>query len=234
MVSVHRPDAAGHDAFTGRAGSLAKARAALRLCSERGLFTAINCCPDPEMIDGRGLEQVIAMGRELGCSFVQVIHNKAAGRRLGELDPVAGNPTRLERLRRLHRIHNRAGEGADQPDLSVQVCEESRELFGCTAGGVDRFYLGAGGEVQPCEFLNISFGNVGEEDFETVYGRMRRAFPRPGCNWLCCTQAPFLARLIAERGRERTPLPWAVTRTFIDTWERGEETPLYRRLGIYR
>jgi len=133
----------------------------------------------------------------------------------------------------MHLRYNSARELRAHPSLSVQVFEEGRELFGCTSGGVDRFYLGADGEVQPCEFLNVSFGNVRRESFEVIYRRMREHFGEPCSDWLCCTQAAFINRAIAEHGLERTPVPWEITRTFIGDWKRGEKTRLYRRLGLY-
>ncbi len=49
-------------------------------------------------------------------------------------------------------------------------------MFVCTAGGTDRFYINAKGDVQTYEFLNFLFGNIGEEDFLTIYNRMRDHF----------------------------------------------------------
>ena len=49
--------------------------------------------------------------------------------------------------------------------------------------------MGADGEVQPCEFLNVSFGNVRDEPFETILRRMREHLHTPSTDWLCCTQA---------------------------------------------
>jgi hypothetical protein len=70
MVSLHAPDAAAHDAFTGVPGSFEAACRALRLFARRGAFTAINCCPDPAAVEGGGLERLLDLGRELDCAFV--------------------------------------------------------------------------------------------------------------------------------------------------------------------
>jgi hypothetical protein len=63
---------------------------------------------------------------------------------------------------------------------------------------------------------------------------MRSHFPHPGTDWLCCTQAESIATIIRERGLTRTPVPWEITREFVDSWERGRATPLYKKMGIYR
>ena len=99
---------------------------------------------------------------------------------------------------------------------------------------MDRFYVGADGEVQPCEFLNISFGNVAEEGFPKILERMRRHFATPRTDWLCVTQAEAIDGIIRDKALTRTPVPWEHTRELVEGWDRGEQTPLYRKLGLYR
>jgi MoaA/NifB/PqqE/SkfB family radical SAM enzyme len=231
MVSIHAPDAATHDAFTRVPGSFDVACEALVEFGRRGAFTVVNCCPTPETVRNGGVEAIVDLARRLDCDFVQVIHGKQAGGWLGERDDVYGEAEMIEGLRALHLEANDRPGG---PSVSAQVFEEQASLYGCTAGAVDRFYVGADGEVQPCEFLNISFGNVAEEGFPAILRRMRKHFATPRTDWLCVTQADAIRRIIAEKGLTRTPVPWEHTRELVESWDRGEETPLYRKLGIYR
>ena len=230
MVSIHSPDARVHDAFTRVPGSFDVACEALEEFGRRGAFTVVNCCPTPETVRDGGVERILDLAARYDCDFVQIIHGKQAGGWLGETDDVYGGEDLIGRLRRLHVERNRT---PGSPSVSAQVFEEQAELFGCTAGAVDRFYVGADGEVQPCEFLNLSFGNVAEEDFETILARMRGHFARPRSDWLCVTQAGAIGALIEKKGLTRTPVPWEHARELVENWDRGEETPLYRKLGIY-
>jgi len=246
MVSLHTPDAEEHDRFTGVPGSFATACRALETFARMGAFTAINCCASPALIHGGGLARLFALGRELRCAFIQVIHEKPAGGWLGraaesraavapgETDEGRDPAGTLALLRAFHLACNETRAFRGHPSCAAQVFDEQAHLFGCTAGGIDRFYVGASGEVQPCEFLNVSFGNIREEPFTEIFARMRSFFPRPGTNWLCCTQAESIARAVGEREPARTPLPWEVTRGLVASWDRGSETGLYKRLGIYR
>jgi MoaA/NifB/PqqE/SkfB family radical SAM enzyme len=234
MVSVHSPDPAAHDAFTGVPGSFAVACKALELFAESGVFTAINCCPSPELIASGGLERLFDLARERGCAFVQVIHGKSAGGWLGHPAEGENAAAMTAQLRELHLTYNTRPRFHDHPCIAAQVFDEREDLFGCTSGGVDRFYLGADGEVQPCEFLNVSFGNVRQEPFGVIFARMRSYFRHPGTDWLCCTQAAAIDAIIRERGLTRTPVPWEITREIIGGWKKGKETPLYKKLGIYR
>ena len=79
--------------------------------------------------------------------------------------------------------------------------------YGCTAGGIERFYVNANGDVQPCEFVNVSFGNVNEEDFNNIYRRMRKYFRDPRTNWICCTEQARWRRLSGLRAKYTPRFP---------------------------
>ena len=233
FVSLHSPDPKAHDDFTGVPGSFEKACEALRLFGEAGAFTAINCCLEGQAVLRGDLERLLDLARELRCDFIQVIHPKPSGGWLSRAGERTGDPLAIEKLKRMHLDYNSGGRFREYPSVAAQVFEEDPSVFGCTAGGVDRFYIGADGEVQPCEFLNISFGNVKEEEFAAIFKRMRSHFQKPGADWLCCTQAHSINAAIWERGLKRTPVPWEVAREIVPGWGRGEPTPLYEKLGIY-
>ena len=58
---------------------------------------------------------------------------------------------------------------------------EGPEHFGCTAGD-KMVYVDAFGEVGPCVFVPLSYGNVMQEPLAKIYDRMRSvARPSDGC-----------------------------------------------------
>jgi hypothetical protein len=63
-------------------------------------------------------------------------------------------------------------------------------------GGLSHLCIDSLGNVNPCVFLPVSFGNILEEDFSTIFARMRVAIPRP-----VLKQCPSL--LLAETLREQ-------------------------------
>ncbi len=233
IVSIHSPDAAQHDAFTGVPGSFETAQRLLRDWRALGGSTAINSVLSGEELTSGGLDRLMALARVLECDYVQLIHPKPAGDWLGRTEDMQTDGAGLAFVRREHLRYNSRAHPRD-PALAAQVFEESEGVLGCTAGGVDRYYVNATGEVQPCEFLNVSFGNVNEEPFAVIFDRMRACFPEPCTDWLCCTQGAEIHRLYEKYELSRTPLPWPVTRELVARWQRGKPTPLYDKLGIYR
>lgn len=234
MISLHTPDPESYNRFTGFPDSFRIARDAARMFNEAGITVALNSCPTPELVENGGLDRIMEVAREWDCSFVQIIHGKSAGAWLGKDDEMIKARQKIDQLRRFHLLHNGPNQFARSTSASVQVYEESPGHFGCTAGGIERFYLNANGEVQPCEFLNVSFGNVREEEFKTIFARMRRFFRQPGTAWLCSTEAHSIHKALQDNDLKTTPLPWHITEKLIPTWDKGKPTRLYKRMGLYR
>jgi MoaA/NifB/PqqE/SkfB family radical SAM enzyme len=233
MVSIHSPDAARHDAFTNVPGSFETACRILRQWQALGLVAALNSVLSEEELNNGGLDRLMAFAKDLDCDYVQLIHPKPAGKWLGRTEAMQTGSAVIDFVRREHVRFNSRRMRA-YPSLAAQVFEEAEGVLGCTSGAVDRFYVNANGEVQPCEFLNLSFGNVNDEPFATIFERMRSFFPVPGVDWLCCTQAGGIQQLFEEHHLNRTPLPWPVTQKLVTQWKTGKPTPIYDKLGIYR
>lgn len=233
MVSIHSPNAEKHDEFTGVGGSFETACNALKLCRKLNLVPAFNTVLSEEEVRSGGLEELMEFSRELECDYVQLIHPKPAGVWMGREEGMQRDEKLIERIRKSHLRYNSA-EMKGYPSLAAQVFEEAKGILGCTSGGVDRFYVGAHGEVQPCEFLNVSFGNVKDESFDTIFQRMRSFFTTPCCDWLCCTQGAAINELFRKHKLNETPIPWEITEELVKNWDRGEPTPIYQKLGIYK
>ncbi len=233
MVSLHSPDASVHDKLTGIPGSFETACGILRQCRKMGLVAAFNTVLSEKEIATGGIDRIMELARKLDCDYVQLIHPKPAGMWLDRKEEMQTDPGVIDKVRKEHLRYNSKAR-RDYPSLAAQVFEESSDVLGCTAGAVDRFYIGASGEVQPCEFLNISFGNVNDEPFSEIYGRMRSYFAQPCTDWLCCTQAAAIAEAFRKRKSNAAPLPWSETRDLVENWDRGEPTPIYDKIGIYQ
>jgi MoaA/NifB/PqqE/SkfB family radical SAM enzyme len=233
IVSIHSPRAAEHDAFCKVPGAFETACRCVRQAREAGLAVAFNSVLSQEGLKKGQLRELMVLADELGCHFVQLIHPKPSGGWLGRDDDMQRSELILNTIREAH-LHYNSGASPYTTALAAQAFEEQSGVLGCTAGAIDRLYVNANGELQPCEFLNISFGNLTKEPFEEVYGRMRAAFPDARTDWLCCTQAPEIHRVFLESGGKHTPLPWERTRELVEGWDRGAQTPMYRKLGISR
>ena len=232
MVSIHHPDPTVHDRFVGYEGAFDIAVNALKIFKKAGLSTMINCTGNQGLVEGDGFDRIMDIAKENGCAMVQLIHEKPAGAWMGKSDTMGG--AYLKRLHDLHRKYNSDIEKRDHPPISSQAFESRVDEFGCTAGGIERFYVNANGDVQPCEFVNVSFGNVLEEDFNTIYRRMRERFNEPRTNWVCCTEQENITEVFRASDQKNTPLSKELSAPLIEKFDRGERTRIYERMGIYK
>ena len=229
MSSIHSVDPAEHDAFTGMPGSWERAIGFLHDCQNAGMLVGFNTVLTDEQIVAGGIDRIMALAKEHDFDYIQLIHPKACGAWMGKDFDSELSRKAVEMACAAQKRYNSAKE-KHAPILTAQVFEESPEMLGCCCGGIDRFYVGAAGDVQPCEFVNLSFGNLNEVSFETACARMRKAFAVPCEEWTCCVHA----KEIAAHAGEQLPLPWKETEKIVSNWKCGRPTAVYRKMGIYK
>lgn len=231
MVSLHHWKEKEHDQFVGFDGAYKKAISALETFHKAGISTAVNCTGTRELIENDSFPKIMYIAKKLNCAMVQLIHEKPAGgwlKRRGTL-----KKEYVKKLCKYHIDYSVGRECKNYPAISSQAYESLKNNFGCTAGGIERFYINASGEVQPCEFVNITFGNLTKEPFSKIYKRMRRVFNKPKTNWICCTENRKISKKMDELDKKKTPLPERKSKEIIENLELGEETPLYKKMNLY-
>ena len=91
-------------------------------------------------------------------------------------------------------------------------------------------FISMQGDVQPCEFLNISFGNIAEDTFSAIYKNMRSYFEKPKDCWLCEKYSSEVLAIYKENHLESLPLPPDLSSLVYNNWDRGKETDLYMHI----
>ena len=230
MFSLHAAEPARLNAFMQSDKAWAALQRGVELCHAAGVAVSFNTCLEREGFYDGEFERIMERAREFGACLVQLIKPKPAGAWL-ENGPAPSSRADLDRVVELVQRYNHGRAYAAYPAICAQVLDEDRACFGCTAGGTDRFYINAKGDVQPCEFLNLSFGNIVEEDFAAIYARMRRAFSPPGETWLCEACTPKIRELFQARGLRSLPLSKELSEQIYSQWDRGRPTRLYADMG---
>ena len=168
MSSIHALAPEEHDGFTGVPGSFRTALEFLKMCRNAGLLTGFNSVLSDEEIINGGIDKLMELAAENKCDYIQLIHPKACGRWGTQKFDHSRHEKAVQIACEAQKRYNSRKE-KNAPILTAQVFEESPGMLGCTAGAIDRFYVGCSGEVQPCEFVNISFGNLCSTPYEIIY-----------------------------------------------------------------
>jgi MoaA/NifB/PqqE/SkfB family radical SAM enzyme len=187
-----------------------------------------SCLSRGDYYDGT-FERVMERARSFGGVLIQMIKPKPAG---AWLESGADNftPQDIALVREKLTSYNNLRAFKNYPAIAPMVIDEDHEHFGCTAGGTDRFYINAKGDVQPCEFLNISFGNIAGEPFEQIYERMRVMFATPGDCWLCEKYSSAIGALFREHNLSALPLPPGLSEEIAARIEQGNTPEFYDKV----
>ncbi len=178
-VGLDTPDRSTHDMLRGREGSFEEAVSALRIFREAGILPYVNACATPGMVRSGGLWRYADLVKNLGGAFIQLLEPRPCGGYINAPAEMLLTPSdRAEAVRFFHAMNNQK-EFRHYPMVHYVAYAESPAQRGCMMGGLSHMYIDSRGNVNPCVFLPVKFGNIIDEDFETIYGRMREAIPRP-------------------------------------------------------
>jgi len=229
MFSLHTFEASRLNAFMKSDKAWSNLENGISLCHKAGVDVTFNSCIMKEDYYNGNFEKVMDVAKNFGGTIIQFIKPKPAG---GWLASGAEKFSQedLDHIRQKMIDYNLKKEYTDYPFIAPMIIDEDQEHFGCTAGGTDRFYINAKGDVQPCEFLNISFGNIKAENFETIYNRMRKVYETPGSCWMCEKYAARIAEILKESGTGILPLPPELAKEIYENLEKSPVPDFYDKV----
>jgi MoaA/NifB/PqqE/SkfB family radical SAM enzyme len=179
-VALDNIDPKRHDTFRGFKGAYQNAVNALQYFQNAGVFTYVNMCLTNEIIRSGDIYRYFDLMKSLNVGFVRWLEPKPCGAYFeneGESCVLGENERKIAA-----DLYIRANTGEsyrDYPVISYEAYVESPENLGCIMGGNSLIYIDSAGNVEPCVFLPVSFGNILDEDFSVIFERMRNAIPGP-------------------------------------------------------
>lgn len=204
-LSVHHITEEGHDAFLKKPGAWKQMLRVVEWCNEVDIPMCINTVMTPESYDNGYFETMIELANSWNAAFVYCLTPRSAGGNLGK-DSTTYSRKRLDELEALFAKYNCSKEYRDYPAISCDDQVE-RRVFGCTAGGAGRIYINAQGEVQPCPYVNVTFGNVQDRPYPEIITETEQFFKVPTKATACTVMQKPIADAHAESGRIPVPFP---------------------------
>ena len=117
--------------------------------------------------------------KSLNVGFIQLLEPRPVGGYLQNGNDALLADSDRNILMQFFEEGNSKKQFRDYPIIYYVAHAESPEQAGCMMGGLFHFHIDSKGNVNPCVFLPVSFGNIMEESFEAIFARMREAVPRP-------------------------------------------------------
>lgn len=191
-VGLDDPSPDRFDRLRGYGGAFDQAVNALHNFNEAGIMTYLNTCVTKELASSGDLWRLFELAKDLNVSFIQLLEPRPFG---------GYNSVPMDQLWTEHEQKiltdfylrgNNDPRYRDYPILYYVAYIEHADRMGCMMGGLSHFAIDSAGNVNPCVFVPVSFGNIREEDFTPIFARMRSAAPYPlhaGCGSVCMADA---------------------------------------------
>ncbi len=229
MFSLHSHDSQKLNAFMGVDNAWQNMVEAIEKCHQTGIPIAFNSCLALEDFSNGNFEELMQQAKDFGASLVQLIKPKPSGAWL-ESGVEIYSAEDFDLVKVKVNLYNLDKRYQDFPAISAQIIEEDPDMFGCTAGGTDRLYINAKGDLQPCEFLNLSFGNMMDEPFSQIFLRMRKVFDIPQTCIACEKYSRDIHQLYQDHHLKSLPLNPVFSKQIFDKMSNNSPTRLYEKI----
>jgi MoaA/NifB/PqqE/SkfB family radical SAM enzyme len=160
QISLDSPDPEENDRLRGQKGASQSVREAVANASQAGLLVGLSTYATNRSIEDGSLKRIVELAGEWGVHEVSVFDVIPTGRLLRQEEIMLTAESRRS-LRKLELACNKPTKGP--PRMSTQSWTNSgrgfAKSFGCLAGNY-QFHITACGDLMPCDFTPLSFGNV--------------------------------------------------------------------------
>jgi MoaA/NifB/PqqE/SkfB family radical SAM enzyme len=178
-ISLDDFDPERHDSFRGYEGAFQAAVHAITCFRRSGVFTYANVCLRKDLIENDGLRRFFELSKDLKVGTINLLEPKPCGSFVSQdISPLFSDDDRKE-VTDFYQEANRSKRYRNYPLVSYMSYFERPHLFACQMGGLSHFYINSRGDVEPCVYLPVSFGNILKEDFDAIFEKMRKAVPFP-------------------------------------------------------
>jgi len=171
FLSVDSPDPEVHNELRGMPDLLETALAGLKRVKENGIFACFSSYATRSGTEKGVYKKIHKLAMELGLHNIIYFDCVPTGNMLKDTSEMLTYELRQE----LHDFSAEIFQKKIVPPLSSQAWQNSVEAYlsgiGCLAGNI-QYYASAYGDISPCDFTPLSFGNIRNEPLKNIWMRM--------------------------------------------------------------
>jgi MoaA/NifB/PqqE/SkfB family radical SAM enzyme len=174
-ISLDHWEEEEHDRIRGCKGSFRTALRAIDIFKSIGVHVSVSAVISREMLQGNQVQEFLKFLISLGIHEAWLSETKPTVEAFWNKASVITEEERL-RLVSLQDKYNKEGK------ITVNYLGhfEGGEYFGCNAGN-KMVYIDAFGEVSPCVFTPMTFGNVRDKSVQAIFSEMKEHFSSESC-----------------------------------------------------
>ncbi len=163
FIRIEGSSKESHDSISKAEGCFAKAIKGIELCRSAGLSCSIFANTSKEKIYNGEIKRIIELAKALGVASIRIIYPTLSGRLIDAEE------------RRLSAQDEAQVAGLLEPGFvyleSTHSSSRGSSRF-CAALHKEFFHISCHGEVQPCPFVPLSFGNIRERGLAEIVSVM--------------------------------------------------------------
>ncbi|KFZ26328.1 MAG: Antilisterial bacteriocin subtilosin biosynthesis protein AlbA [Candidatus Izimaplasma bacterium HR2] len=158
-----------------------KAIEAIEYANKAGLYTMIQTVILKDELNEDNIFDFFRKCAELNVDEVKILEPIRSGRYMVSDE---GKKIFYDKASRSKLIgyQHKANKSRKYPKITTFAYTESQEKYGCGAGN-QHSYINAYGDLMPCDFVPMKFGNVRENNVKKLWTEMNQALdgPKIGC-----------------------------------------------------
>lgn len=205
LVSLDSPDPETHDNWRQVPGLFEMATAGIQRALKAGILTGISTYISREGLAQGEHEKMMELGKWLGVHEVIFFDTLPAGR---FRDNYEGLLT-MEDKEIIRAFTNKYLYNTRYPGIIAQAWINHPKGSGCFAGN-EQFYVTSYGDVCPCDFTPLSFGNIREASLKDIWDKMLNHEEYKEKRAHCRLQDPIFRSKYLSTIPAEAPLPYKV------------------------
>ncbi len=171
FLSIDSPDPEEHNELRGVPGLFETGIKGLLKAKSKGIFAGFSSYATRSGTEKGIYKRLHEYAKELGLHNIILFDCVPTGKMIHDTSEMLTFKLRDE----LHKYSAEAFRNKIVPPLSSQAWQNSVEAYlsgiGCLAANI-QFYASAYGDISPCDFSPLSFGNVRNESLKKIWMRM--------------------------------------------------------------
>ncbi|MFX1496306.1 MAG: radical SAM/SPASM domain-containing protein [Promethearchaeota archaeon] len=171
FVSIDSPVPDEHNKLRGMIGLFETAIEGIKRAKEIGIFVGFSSYATQSSTKAGKYKEIHELAKKLGLHNVMLFDGVPTGKILKDTRELLT----VEQHEEIREFSSRLHKSKIVPPLSSQSWQNSIESYlagvGCLAAYI-QYYITAYGEVTPCDFTPLSFGNIRDEPLKKIWIKM--------------------------------------------------------------
>jgi len=227
VVSLDHYKAEVHDKGRRTEGIYDYALNAIKLFQDEGFYVAVSFVPDKTLVSNRPeIFKVIDFFKDLGINDMRLTSPILSGK----LTTKPEEKLTPENVETIFEIQKKCVKTKGYPGVFAYDFFESEKYYGCGAG-FNYMFIDSQGNVCPCDFTMLSFGNIHEKPIKEIWEETSKNFCTPGCSCYANLSNDF----IYAKKSEEWPLKKQATKEILDecpSYDKKRLPEFYKRMGF--